>query len=142
MKDVTTNQLFIMTTKLNPLDSLLIDDAATDLEQLAALVGPFIRIVKDSKEFEFLPAFSKLDNNPKVEILLAASKARALLFDDVDGLTPSEMITAQVMTEGSTKSAIKTLFDGRKIKKGKGGKKYVLPPYRIHELLEKFTSIK
>ncbi len=131
-----------MTTKINPLDSLLTDDAVTDREQLAALVGPFIKIVKNSKEFEFLPAFSKLDNNSKVEILLAASKARALLFDKIDGLTPSEVITTRVMTEGSTKSAIKTLFDGRKIKKGRDGKKYVLPPYRIHELLEKFTNTK
>lgn len=131
-----------MNAKPNPLDSLLVDDAATDREQLAALVSPFIKIVKDSKEFEFLPAFSKLDNNSKVEILLAASKARALLFDDVDGLTPSEMIATQVMTEGSTKSAIKSLFDGHKIKKGKDGKKYVLPPYHIPELLGKFTNTK
>ncbi|HEY4489554.1 MAG TPA: hypothetical protein VJA87_03710 [Candidatus Paceibacterota bacterium] len=129
-----------MNTTPNPLDALLTDDAATNREQLAALVGPFVKIVKDSKEFEFLPAFSKLDNSSKVEIMLAASKARALLFDETDGLAPSEIIATQVMTEGSTKSAIKSLFDGRKIKKNKEGKKYILPPYRIPELVEKFIK--
>jgi hypothetical protein len=129
-----------MNTILNPLDVLLTDDAATNREQLAVLVGPFVKIVKASKEFEFLPAFSKLDNTSKVEIMLAASKARSLLFNEVDGLTPSEVIATQVMTEGSTKTAIKGLFDGRKIKKNKEGKKYILPPYRIPELVEKFIK--
>lgn len=129
-----------MNTTPNPLDSLLTNDAATNRGQLAALVGPFIKIVRVSKEFEFLPAFLKLDNASKVEIMLAASKARALLFDEADGLAPSEVIATQVMTEGSTKSAIKSLFDGRKIKKDKEDKKYVLPPYRIAELVEKFIK--
>jgi hypothetical protein len=131
-----------MNTTPDPLSSLLTDDAATDREQLAKLVSPFIKIVKDTKEFEFLPSFLKIDNTSKVEILLAASKARALLFDETDGLTPSEVISTQIMTEGSTKSAIKSLFDNHKIKKNKEGKKYVLPPYRIPELVEKFTKAK
>lgn len=129
-----------MNTTPNPLDVLLTDDASTNLEQLATLVKPFIKIVRDSKEFEFLTAFSKLDNNSKIEILLAASKARALLFDEAEGLAPSEVIAMQVMTEGSTKSAIKSLFDSRKIKKDKEDKKYVLPPYRIPELVEKINK--
>lgn len=130
-------------TAKDPLTQLLTDDAsATDREQLAALVAPFIKLVKDSEDFEFLPAFSKLDNASKVTLLLAASKARALLFNTSDGLTSSEIIATQVMAEGSAKSAIKALFDGHKIKKDKGGKKYILPSYRIPELVEKFTNTK
>jgi hypothetical protein len=127
----------------DPLNQLLTDDGgATDREQLATLVTPFIRLVKDSEEFEFLPAFSKLDNASKVTLLLAASKARALLFNLPEGLASSEIIATQVMAEGSSKSAIKALFDGHKIKKDKAGKKYILPSYRISELVEKFTKTK
>jgi len=128
----------------DPLASLFTDDAkATNREQLASLVVPFIKLVKDSKEFEFLPAFSKLKDNPsKIEILLAAVKARALFLNEPDGLAPSEIIATQILPEGSVKSAVKGLFDGHKIKKDKDGKKYILPPYRIPELTEKFINAK
>jgi len=127
----------------DPLASLFTDDAnAINREQLARLVAPFILLTTTSKEFQFLPPFSKLkDNASKVEILLAAAKARSLFMKESDGLLPSEVIAMSIMAEGSAKSAIKNLSDSHKIKKDKEGR-YVLPSYRIPELVDKFTNTK
>lgn len=129
------------TEKNDPLESLFTSDAkAVDRKQLAELVAPYVSIGKDSKEFGFLPAFSQLGGNiPKVEILLAAAKARALYLNEPDGLLPGEIIAAGIMAVGSAKSSIKKLADSHKIKKDKEGR-YFLPPYRIAELVKQFTN--
>lgn len=129
------------TDKNDPLASLFTNDAkAVDRQQLAALVAPYISIDKESKEFGFLPAFSELAGNiPKVEILLAAAKARALYLNQPDGLSPGEIIASEIMAVGSAKSSIKKLADSHKIKKDKQGR-YFLPPYRIQELVKQFIN--
>jgi hypothetical protein len=131
-----------MTTEKNdPLASLFISDAkAVDRQQLAALVAPYVSIDKESKEFGFLPAFSELRGNvPKVEVLLAAAKARALYLNEPDGLLPAEIIGTGIMAVGSAKSSLKKLADAHKIKKDKEGR-YFLPPYRIAELVKQLTN--
>lgn len=129
--------------KNDPLTALLTSDAKdVDRKQLAELVGPYISIDKKSKEFGFLPALSELDGNvPKIEMLLAAAKARALLLNEPDGLLPGEIIATGIMATGSAKSSIKKLADSHKIKKDKEGR-YFLPPYRISELVKQFINSK
>jgi len=124
----------------DPLAVLISGDAkAVDRKQLADLLKPFIQIDLNSKEFSFLPAFARLESNDeKIEILLAATKARALYFDVADGLLPKEIIDLAIMPVGSTKSSLKRLFDDHKIKKDKEGR-YVIPTYRVSELTEKLA---
>lgn len=129
------------TQKKDPLASLFTDDAkAVDRQQLATLVAPFVSIDKESREFGFFPAFSDLGGNiAKIEILLAAAKARALYLSEPDGLLPGEIIATGVMAVGSAKSSLKKLADSHRVKKDKQGR-YFLPPYRIAELVKQFIS--
>lgn len=130
-----------MIQEKDPLASLFTDDAkAVDRQQLASLVAPFLSIDKNSREFGILPAFTNLDGNAvRIEILLAAAKARSLYLNEPDGLLPLEIISMGILAEGSVKSSLKKLFDTHKIKKDKDGR-YYLPTYRIPELVKQFTN--
>ena len=130
-----------MTKNNDPLASLISSDAkATDRKKLAALLGPYMVIDQDSKEFSFHSALHDVDGNEtKIEVLLAGAKARALYFNLSDGLLPGEVIAAGLMPEGSTKTSLKKLFDSHKIKKDKDGR-YFLPAHRIQELIKKLNN--
>jgi|HubBroStandDraft_5_1064220.scaffolds.fasta_scaffold85527_2 hypothetical protein len=127
--------------KNDPLAALISEDVkATDRKQLADLLKPLIQIDASTKEFSFLPAFSRLkSNDDKLEIILAAVKARSLVFDFADGLLPKEVIDFQVMPVGSTKSAIKRLYDSHRIKRDKDGK-YSLPNHRVSEIADRLSN--
>lgn len=122
----------------DPLAALISSDAkATDRKMLAELLGPYMVIDRDSKEFSFHPALHEVSaNDTKVEILLAGAKARALYFGLPDGLPPGEVIASGLMPEGSVKTSLKRLFDSHKIKKDKEGR-YFLPAHRIPELIKR-----
>jgi len=131
-----------MNTETNdPLQGLVSGDTkAIDRQALANVLGPYVRIDQKTKEFSFLPAFAKLgSNDEKVEIVLTAAKARALIFDSPDGMEPKGIAALQIMPLGSVKSAIKSLYDKHKIQKDKDSR-YSMPTYRIHELTEKYVN--
>ena len=130
-----------MTKQNDPLASLFTNDArATDRQKLAELLQPFVVIDESSKEFSFHDEFNALKKNPqKVEIILAAAKAKALFFNEPDGLTQKELVELSVMAEGSIKSTLKRLYDSHKIKKDKEGR-YFIPAYRISELAKQFNN--
>ena len=130
-----------MNKPTDPLAVLISSDAkATDRAKLAELVGPYVAIDQDSKDFGFHPAFRDIDgNSTKIEILLAATKARALFFDMPDGLTSGEIIKAGIMAEGSAKTSLKRLFDSHRIKKDKEGR-YLLPAHLIPEIIKKLAA--
>lgn len=120
----------------NPLESLYGDSNAIDLSRLANLLKPFVIIDRISKKLNFLESFEKLSSNTeKIEIILVASKATNVLEKTPEGFTTGEIISFNIMPEGSVKSSIKKLYDGRKILKNTDGK-YVLPNYRLGEIIE------
>ncbi len=125
----------------DPLASLISSDAkATDRKKLAELVGPYMVIDQDSREFSFHSTLHDVDgNDTKIEILLAGAKARALYFDMADGLLAGEVQAAGLMPEGSVKTSLKKLFDSHRIKKDKEGR-YFLPAHRIQELIKKLNG--
>jgi len=127
--------------KKDPLASLFTNDAkAVNRQQLTILVAPFLSIDQNSREFGVLPAFSNIDGNvAKIEILLAAAKARALYLNEPEGLLPGEIIATGIMAIGSVKSSLKKLFDAHKIKQDKEGR-YFIPSYRIPELVKQFSK--
>lgn len=121
--------------KKDPLAALVSSDAKfTDRQKLAELLAPYMVIDQETKDFGFTSSFDSLKGNvAKIEVLLAGAKARALLFGTQDGMLAAEVKDAGIMPEGSVKSTLKRLFDGRKIKKDKDGR-YLLPAHRIPEL--------
>ena len=125
----------------DPLASLFTNDAkATDRQKLAELLRPFVVIDESSKEFSFHDKFNTLKKNPqKLEIVLATAKAKALFYNEPDGLTQKELVDLSVMAEGSIKSTLKRLYDSHKIKKDKDGR-YFIPSYRIPELVKQFSN--
>lgn len=128
-------------SKLNdPLASLFTNDVrATDRQKLAELLRPFVVIDQNSKEFSFHEKFDALKNSQKMEIILAAAKAKALFFNEYDGLIQKDLVELSVMAEGSVKSTLKRLYDSHKIKKDKEGR-YFIPLYRIPELVKQFNN--
>ena len=123
----------------DPLASIFVDDAkAVDRKKLAKLLQSFVKIDKDSKEIIFLDAFSNLSNMDKIEIILATTKAKSLFLGENDGLSPSSIISLDIMAEGSAKGSLKKLFDSHKIKKDKEGR-YFIPAYNINKLAERFN---
>ncbi len=125
----------------DPLADLISSDSkAADRKKLAELLKPFVVIDGESHELSFLPAFDDIeDNNRKIELILAAAKARALYFETEDGLLPKEIIDLGTMPAGSVKTCLRKLSGSYKIKKDKAGR-YVLPPYRVPELLKQANS--
>lgn len=129
-----------MIKKNDPLASLFTNDArATDRQKLVELLQPFVVIDESSKEFSFHEKFDALKNSQKLEIILAAAKAKALFFNEYDGLIQKELLELSVMAEGSVKSTLKRLYDLHKIKKDKDGR-YFIPSYRILELVKQFNN--
>jgi hypothetical protein len=134
---------FMAANDKDPLAELISSDArATDRKKLSELLKPYVAIDGDSKEFSFLPAFDDItDNDRKIELILAAAKARALYFQLEDGLVPKEIIDLGTMPAGSVKTSLRRLNGGHKVKKDKAGR-YFLPPYRVPELLKKPNEVK
>jgi len=126
----------------NPLMKLVVSDSQEiDRQKLANLLAPYVFFDSASKEVKFKDAFFQLKTNAdRLEIILLADKARALIFPDHnEGVTQTDVLNVQAMPEGSVKTTIKTLFDGRKILKNKEGKYYV-PGYRLPELFSKYKK--
>jgi hypothetical protein len=127
-----------MSDSTDPLQELVAEDAQSiDRNRLAAFLKPYVRFDKTTKEPHFLPDYENiLSNDAKLEVMLLTSKASSLIFGEPEGLSPVEIIRRDIMPEGSVKSAIKRLSDSRKIKKDSAGK-YIVPNYRINDVIEK-----
>lgn len=127
--------------KNDPLSSLVVDDAAAfDRQKVADFLKPFIILDRGSKQISFLPAFEKIKTNPeKIEVILMASKVKFLVFNEPEGMIPSEIINLQIIPEGSVKTALKKLSDDKQIKKDDSGR-YFIPNYKINELISKNSA--
>lgn len=117
----------------NPLEALLVDETqGADLELLAEVLKPFVVIDKNKKKAEFLSSFYELDNQDRILVVLATSKAKAELFRERDRLSQKEIIDLDVMPPGSVKGTLKKLYDDREIKADNG--QYFLANYQLSKL--------
>lgn len=124
----------------NPLHRLLVSDSqAVNHQELADLLLPYLSINKDSKNFDFSADFRNLSNIDKILILLSGIKAKHLILETEDKVTPSEIIKMEVAPAGSVKNTLKTLLDTGEIKAEKG--RYFLPNYRLSHVINKFRNI-
>jgi len=126
----------------DPLQQLLADDARSiDRHRLANFLKEYIRFDRATQELHCLNGFEKIDSNDlKIAVVLLAAKARALIFDQVnDAMSPIEIIKLEIMPEGSVKSAVKRLFDSRKIKKSSDGK-YFIPNYSVGNIIAEVSG--
>jgi len=133
-----------MTDNNDPLQDLLTEDVQSiDRNRLATFLKPYVRFDKTTKELHLLSDFERIiSNDAKIEVLLVASKARSLIFNDkVEGLSPIEIIKLDVMPEGSVKTSVKKLADARKIKKNTAGK-YRIPSYHIDKIINRLERSK
>lgn len=128
---------------IDPLSKLVSDDfKAEDRKKLADILLPFVIIDNDTQRPNFKESFYKIENNnDKLELILITEKARALFFEkgENEGLRPTDIISLEIIPEGSVKTGLKRLFDSGKIKKKKSGE-YFLPNYRLPELFSKYLN--
>ena len=125
----------------DPLKQLLGEDVQSiDRNRLATFLSPYVRFEKLTKDMHFLVKFeSIISNDAKIEVILLAAKAKSLLFDEPDGLAPSQIISLEVMPTGSVKSSLKKLSDTRKIKKDSQGR-YLIPNYGITDAMNRASK--
>jgi len=124
----------------NPLESLVSSDTKNiDKKKMADFLKPFIIIDEETKEIHKLSALNELGTNlDKIEILLLASKVRALLFSGSDGMTQAEITILDYMPQGSVKSSLNGLAKTKRVRKDNSGK-YTVPNYRIDDIIKSNT---
>lgn len=124
----------------DPLEKLLISESqAVNKTDLFNLLSPYILIKKESKSFDFIGEFDDLPNAEKILVILAGVKAKSLILDTDDRITPLEIIKMEIAPEGSIKGTLKSLLDSKEIKSEKG--KYYLPNYKISQVVERLKKI-
>lgn len=125
----------------DPLAQLLVSESqAVDRQELADLLSPYLSINKETKSFDFSRSFRELSNADKILITLSAVKARCLVLDTEDKITPSEIIKMEIAPVGSVKATLKGLLDSKEINSEKG--KYFLPNYKISQVITHFKNLK
>lgn len=118
----------------NPLLKLFVSESQDiNNQELSDLLLPYLTINKESGGFDFTQSFRELSNTEMILILLAALKARHIVLNTDEKISPSEIIKMEIMPSGSAKSAIKKLFDEGDIKSDNG--KYYLPNYKISKVI-------
>ena len=126
-------------TNTDPLQKLLVSESqAVNRQELADLLSPYLSINKETKSFDFSSDFRSLPNADKILILLSGVKAKNLVLETEDKITPSEIINMEVAPAGSIKGTLKTLLDGGEIKAEKG--KYFLPNYKLPQVIARFRK--
>ncbi len=124
----------------DPLAKLVAPDTKdVDRQKLADVLEPYVVFDQTSHKMNFEDKFYELRTNAeKIEVILLADKARALIFNDgkKEGMSQSEILVVEAMPEGSVKSTLKTLSDNRKILKNAEGK-YYIPEYRLSKFFSK-----
>lgn len=120
-------------SNINPLHELLVDeDSQLNLRELTETIKPYLIINKNSKKVDFLPSFNNLNNQKKILVILAGSKARSLLFNEEEKISPTHIISLQVMPTGSVKSTLKRLLSTKEINCKDSA--YFIPNYKINTL--------
>lgn len=125
----------------DPLESLFVSETQTiDRQQLAGLLSPYLTINKEGGSLDFSSQFRELPNTEKVLLVLSAIKARSLVLkDQVDEISPSEIIKMEIMPPGSVKGTLKTLLDSKDIRSVDG--KYSIPNYKISQVVARFNQL-
>jgi hypothetical protein len=88
---------------------------------------------------EFSGGFWDLANAEKILLVLAGVKARSLILDTEDKITPSEIIKMEIAPEGSVKITLKNLLESKDIKSENS--RYYLPNYKIAQVITRFKSL-
>ena len=125
----------------DPLSKLVAADAKEiDRKKMADLLEPYVFFDGNTHEINFKEEFYRLKTNTdRLEMVFLGNKAKALMFEEKEGLSPLELIVLEIMPEGSVKSALKVLSDSKRILKNSEGK-YYIPNYRLNEVYSKFQS--
>lgn len=119
-------------TDKNPLLSLLIDEEEISKRadgMLAAILTPYVNILKSSGEIQFTTSGSSLKNSNKVLVTLAARlAAKRLGLSDDETMSQKELIDTlkeEGVAEGSVKSALNYLRNGKLISKTQNSRCYI-----------------
>lgn len=130
-----------MTDTTNPLSKLLTSESkGINLETIATFLENFVKFDEATQDIVFLRDFHKVDSNDaKIKIVLITSKAKNLLFNIDEGMSPTEIINLEIMPVGSVKSTLKRLSDSHVARKNKSGK-YFIPNYSIDEVINSLKA--
>lgn len=128
-------------TNIDPLSKLVVSESqAVDRQELADLLSPYLSINKETQSLDFSGAFRELSNAEKILIILSAVKAKNLVLNTEDKITPSEIIKMDIAPEGSIKGTLKNLLESKDIKSDKS--KYYLPNYKLSQIAARFKKSK
>lgn len=123
-----------MTASVNPLERLVVDEVAVDLELLASTLEGRIRLDLNQAGFTFLPGVrARLSNRQQVLTALLSRKALHLLDEqNPESLRPQEIEQLTGMRGGTLRPILKVLSDRRVIRRDPK-KAYYVPGYAIED---------
>jgi len=98
----------------NPLEDLLVDADAVDLERLARALKPYAAIDTKSGRLHFHPAYEGLTTRRKVLTCLLGQKAAQMLSRaDFDLLTPKQIEACTGLPGGTVRAKLSELKQAR-----------------------------
>jgi hypothetical protein len=123
-----------VTASINPLDRLVVDEAAVDLELLASTLEGAIRIDLKQGGFAFLQGVrARLSKRQQVLIALLARKALHLLDSrHSEALRPQEIEALTGVKGGTLRPILKQLNDRRVIRQDES-QSYYVPGYALED---------
>jgi DNA-binding MarR family transcriptional regulator len=124
---------------INPLDDLFTDEVSQiDVSALAAILKPYIRINRESKNVIFTPDGMKITATKKIILFTLARKALYIRGEiKTELLTPSDIKNGLDMPSGTIDPALKKLSDQGPLRNEDG--KYFIPDFKFQAVQEIFS---
>lgn len=116
----------------NPLEDLVVDEEAINKELLYETLKPFVRIVRQSKQFTFTSEFNSLEPKQKIIVFLLGQKAKKSLRFVEDEKTNPKLIASEIgLPEGTVYPYVRDLEKIAMLKNDNG--KYYIPNYALEQ---------
>jgi hypothetical protein len=130
----------------NPLEELLVDADAVDLERLAAALRPYAAIDTKTGRLHFLAPYGDLTTRHKVLVCLLGQKASLLLSrSDTDILSPKEIEACTGLPGGTVRAKLSELKQDR-LASAAGPGRYTASPHHLRaatqELLDASPTVR
>jgi len=124
---------------MDNLEELVVSGKELDRKLVSDILGPYLRLDRDSCTIRPLPEWEKLKARSKVLLYLVSRKAMvALGFDmKVEGATAGDVVDGTGMPKGTVNPALRELLDNHFIDQEKKDGRYYIP----NPLIERVKSI-
>jgi len=118
---------------IDQLEDLIVDEESVNKELLSTTLKPFIRIVRENKQFTFTSEFTSLEPKQKMIVFLLGQKAKKILGFIEDEKTTPKIIASEIgLREGTVYPYARELEKATLLKNDNG--RYFIPNYAFEQV--------